>query len=168
MLRLRLAIGSSGNAGIALGAYAAAAGLRCTVAGYPRLPETTREQLSALGADLHLFDTDRERVGLIRDLAAKPDTLAVSNIAESFVGCHPVGIEGYKRIAWEIADQAPAEVRHVVLPTCRGDLAWGVYRGFHDLHELRGHAHAPATPRGTHSPPCRSTGGSARHRPLPR
>lgn len=134
----RVAIGSSGNAGIALGAYAAAAGLRCTVAGFTRLSETTREQLSALGADLHLFDTDRERVGLIRDLAAKPDTLAVSNIAEPFVGCHPVGIEGYKRIAWEIADQAPAEVRHIVLPTCRGDLAWGVYRGFHDLHELRG------------------------------
>ncbi|MGW6908293.1 threonine synthase [Streptomyces sp. NPDC054940] len=136
----RVAIGSSGNAGIALSAYAAAAGLRCTVAGYTRLPESTREQLSALGAELHLFDTDRERVGLIRELAAKPDTLTVSNIADPFVGCHPIGIEGYKRIAWEIADQAPAEVRHVVLPTCRGDLAWGIYRGFHELRELRGTA----------------------------
>ncbi|MFG2224978.1 pyridoxal-phosphate dependent enzyme [Streptomyces sp. NPDC048644] len=133
-----VAIGSSGNAGIALAAYAAAAGLRCTVAGFSRLPEATRQHLTDLGADLRLFDTDRERVGCVRELGARADTLAVSNIATPFVGCHPVGIEGYKRISWEIAGQAPAEVRHVVLPTCRGDLAWGVHRGFCELSALRG------------------------------
>lgn len=129
----RVAISSSGNAGLALAAYAAAAGLRCTVAGYTRLPEPVRERLADLGADLHLFATDAERVGLIRELAARPDTLAVSNIAEPFVGCHPIGIEGYKRIAWEIAGQAAEEVRHVVVPTSRGDLAWGIHRGFAEL-----------------------------------
>ncbi|WP_416971074.1 threonine synthase [Streptomyces sp. 4F14] len=129
----RVAISSSGNAGLALAAYAAAAGLRCTVAGYTRLPEPVRAWLADLGAELRLFDTDAERVRLVRELAARPDTLAVSNTAEPFVGCHPVGIEGYKRIAWEIAGQAAEEVRHVVVPTSRGDLAWGVYRGFADL-----------------------------------
>ncbi|WP_329251635.1 PLP-dependent lyase/thiolase [Streptomyces sp. NBC_01478] len=131
-------IGSSGNAGLSMAAYAAAAGLRCTVAGFDSLPDRVRSYLTGFGAEVRTFATDRERVALVEELAAAPDTLAVSNITHPVVGSSCFGIEGYKRISWEIADRAPEPVRHVILPSSRGDLAWGVHRGFAEVAEQRG------------------------------
>ncbi|WP_420783443.1 PLP-dependent lyase/thiolase [Streptomyces sp. LPB2020-019-1HS] len=133
-----VALGSSGNAGLAMAAYAAEAGLRCTVAAFEWLPETTRRFFTDLGADLRTFDDDRARLRCIRDLADDPETLTVSNITDPVVGSHPLGIEGYKHIAWEIADQVPEDVDHVVVPSSRGDLAWGICLGFWDLHQVTG------------------------------
>lgn len=132
-----LAVGSSGNAALALAAYAAAADLECTVAAFSWLPEPTRRQLTTLGARLELFDDDSARRECVLRLVDDPDTLTVSSATDPVVGSHPLGIEGYKRIAWEIGDQAAEEVDHVVLPSSRGDLAWGVYLGFRELETLR-------------------------------
>ncbi|GGW75772.1 threonine synthase [Streptomyces caelestis] len=135
-----VAVGSSGNAGLAMAAYAAAAGLECTVATFSWLPEQTRRQLTGFGTDLRLFDDDADRMRCIRDLANDPKTLTVSSITDPVVGSHPFGIEGYKRIAWELVEQVPGDIEHVVVPSSRGDLAWGIYLGFRDLHELDGRA----------------------------
>jgi threonine synthase len=133
-----VAVGSSGNAGLAVAAHAATAGLRCTVAAFSWLPEATRRLFTDLGADLRTFDDDRDRIRVVRDLADDPETLTVSNITDPVVGSHPLGIEGYKPIAWEIAEQVPGDVDHVVVPSSRGDLAWGIYLGFRDLHQVSG------------------------------
>ncbi|MFI9503649.1 pyridoxal-phosphate dependent enzyme [Nocardia sp. NPDC052566] len=131
-------IGSSGNAGISLAAYAAAAGLRCAVAAFDWLPDRIRACLTDFGAEVRTFATDRERIEWVTKQAATAELLTVSNITHPVVGSSCYGIEGYKRISWEIAEQAPAPVRHVILPSSRGDLAWGVYRGFAELNEQRG------------------------------
>lgn len=133
-----LAVGSSGNAALALAAYAAAAGLECAVASFSWLPEATRLQLTTLGARLDLFDNDTERRECVLRLVDDPHTLTVSSITEPAVGSHCLGIEGYKQIAWEIGEQMAEDVDHVVLPSSRGDLAWGVYLGFRELESLRG------------------------------
>ncbi|WP_342214225.1 pyridoxal-phosphate dependent enzyme [Aminobacter anthyllidis] len=50
------------------------------------------------------------------------------------VGSHPLGIEGYKTIAYEIAEQADGHLPDwCVLPVCYGDALAGVAAGFHDL-----------------------------------
>lgn len=131
-------VGSSGNAGLSMAVYAAAAGLRCTVAGFDWLPDRVRTYLTGFGAEVRTFATDRERVALVQELAGEPGTLAVSNVTHPVVGSNCFGIEGYKRISWEIVDQAPEPVRHVILPSSRGDLAWGVHRGFVEVAEQRG------------------------------
>lgn len=134
----RVVIGSSGNAGLAVAAYAASVGLRCEVAAFTWLPESARELLTSLGARVRTFDTDRERIRCVEEAAADPEALTVSNIADPVVGSNCFGIEGYKDIAREIAERAPGPVDHVVVPSSRGDLAWGVHRGFVELTELSG------------------------------
>ncbi|AUG78798.1 Pyridoxal-5'-phosphate-dependent protein beta subunit [Kitasatospora sp. MMS16-BH015] len=133
-----VAVGSSGNAGYALAAHAAAAGLACVVAAFNYLPESTRAQLECLGADLRLFEEDGDRLRCIADLADDPAVLTVSSITDPVTGSHCIGIEGYKQIAWELAEQHPADLHHVVVPSSRGDLAWGIHLGFQDLQELTG------------------------------
>jgi threonine synthase len=133
-----LAVGSSGNAGLAVAAHAAAAGLRCTVAAFSWLPEAARRHLTGFGAEVRTFDDDADRIRCVRDLADDPETLTVTSVTDPVTGSHPLGIEGYKRIAWEIAEQVPAQVDHVVVPSSRGDLAWGIHLGFRDLHRLYG------------------------------
>lgn len=135
----RVVIGSSGNAGIALAAYAASVGLECEVAGFSWLPQAARELLTALGARVRTFDEDRDRIRHVEESADDPGALTVSNVADPVVGSNCFGIEGYKDIAREIAERVPDGVDHVVVPSSRGDLAWGIHRGFVELAELRGH-----------------------------
>ncbi|WP_052489377.1 PLP-dependent lyase/thiolase [Streptomyces sp. 150FB] len=131
-------VASSGNAGIAMAAFAASAGLGALVAGFSWLPGTVRDQLRQLGAEVRTFDTDAERTAWVRRMAEREDVLAVSNIADVVVGSNCLGIEGYKEIAWEMAEQAGGAIDHVVLPSSRGDLAWGVHLGFSELNQMHG------------------------------
>jgi threonine synthase len=133
-----LIIGSSGNAGLAVAAFAAAAGLRAVVAGFTWFPPALRSQLEHLGAQVRTFDSIDERTRFVLAAARGADALAVSNVADVVVGSNCFGIEGYKAIAWETARQAGGRVDHVVIPSSRGDLAWGVFRGFRDLARLHG------------------------------
>lgn len=135
-------IGSSGNAGISVAAYAAAAGLRCAVAAFDWLPDRARSYLTDFGAEVQTCATDQERIAWLEKSAATAEMLVVSNTTHPVVGSSCYGIEGYKQISWEIVDQIPATVRHVIVPSSRGDLAWGIYRGFAELSE-RGRVPVP-------------------------
>ncbi|MFG2051861.1 pyridoxal-phosphate dependent enzyme [Micromonospora sp. NPDC048935] len=134
----RVVVGSSGNAGLATAAFAAAVGLRAVVAGFTWLPESLAGPLRGLGADLRTFDTDEERVRYVKEAAARDDSLAVSNVADIVIGSSCFGIEGYKAIAWEIAANVPGGVDDVVIPSSRGDLAWGIHLGFTQWSALTG------------------------------
>jgi threonine synthase len=133
-----IVVGSSGNAGLAVAAYAAAAGLDALVAGFSWLPEPLAAQIRQLGAELVTFDTNEQRTAWVRRMAAQHGVLGASSIADVVVGSHPVGIEGYKEIAREIVGQSAGPPGHVIVPSSRGDLAWGLYLGFRDLSELAG------------------------------
>ncbi|WP_091968245.1 pyridoxal-phosphate dependent enzyme [Bradyrhizobium shewense] len=53
------------------------------------------------------------------------------------IGSHPVSIEGYKTIAYEIFEQLGGKVPEwIVVPTAYGDVLAGVFRGFKDLVDL--------------------------------
>ena len=127
-----LVLASSGNAAVSAAHYAWAAGLRCEVATYEGMPATYSRQLDALGARRYVFADNAGRWAFVRERSQYPGYFALTNYRLPALGSAPLAIEGYKTIAPEcVADAGLPD--HIVIPTARGDLAWGIYAGFRDL-----------------------------------
>lgn len=125
-------LASSGNAAVSAAHYAQAAGLTCEVATYAGMPDAYADALDAYGAKRFAFDDNAGRWAFVAQRAAQPGTLALTNYHLPALGSAPLAIEGYKAIAYECqADGYLPE--HIMVPTARGDLAWGIYAGFRDL-----------------------------------
>lgn len=128
----RLADDSSGNAGAALAAYAARAGLRATlfVPAYASGPKL--RQIEAYGAEL-------VRVPGPRPAAKEEAVRACTKDPELVYASHnlsPYFVAGLMTLAFEIAEdlgwQAPD---HVVVPVGGGGLLLGLFYGFRILFE---------------------------------
>lgn len=130
-------VASSGNGGAALAAYAARAGLRCVVFTLAGAPSAMLAQMRAYGARLVAARNPADRWRLMAYAVARWGWYPAGNYLSPPVGSNPYGVEGYKTIAYEIAEDlgwhAPD---HVVVPTCYGDGLWGIVRGFEDLVRL--------------------------------
>jgi len=128
---------SSGNAGAAVAAYAARAGLPCLILTTRAFPGTMQRQMRSYGAMVVATPTAPDRWTLAREVTRRWGWLPVSNVTDPPVGSHPVGIEGYRTIAYEIAEdlgwRAPAAV---VVPVGYGDSIAGIWRGFADLQAM--------------------------------
>jgi threonine synthase len=122
-------LASSGNAALSAAAYCAAAGLACEVAAYRTLAEPFARGLTALGARIVPFDTSFARWDHVRQRARMPGVFALTNYTVPPVGSAAVAVEAYKAIAWECVD-AGVVPDHVLVPTARGDLLWGIWAGF--------------------------------------
>jgi threonine synthase len=131
-----LVLASSGNAAISAARYAQAAGLRCEVATYSGTPQVYARALDAFGAHRHSFDDNSGRWNFVAEQANKPGYLALTNFHLPALGSAPLAVEGYKPIAQECLEQGGLP-DHVVVPTARGDLAWGIYAGFQELLQAR-------------------------------
>jgi len=128
-----LALPSAGNAGSALAAYAARAGLRATVFVPDDTPAAFVVECKALGAEVVLVD------GLIDDCARR--VLAgreehgwfdVSTLKE------PYRLEGKKTLGYELAEQLGWKLPDVILyPTGGGTGLVGMWKAFAELAELR-------------------------------
>ncbi|MBI2302660.1 MAG: pyridoxal-phosphate dependent enzyme [Armatimonadetes bacterium] len=120
---------SSGNAGAALAAYAARAGMRCGIYCPASTAAAKTRQMTACGAEV-------VRVAGPREAAAE----AVLDAAEACVyASHvfdPTYLEGTQTAAFEIAEQlgwrAPGAV---VAPVGNGTLLLGLLKGFRKLRE---------------------------------
>jgi threonine synthase len=127
---------STGNHGVAAAAYAARAGLRCAVLLHEESPQPHSAAIRLLGG-VPMAVPPAERAPLLRRLVASgwyPSTgfwpLPVSN---------PYGGEGYKTIAYELAEQlGPERVAsaNVFVPVGGGDCIYGLYKGWSELVEL--------------------------------
>jgi threonine synthase len=125
-------LASSGNAAVSAAHYAHAAGLACEVAVYEGMPQAYVERLDAAGAKRFAFASNEARWAFVSGRAQRPGYLALTNHHLPALGSAPLAIEGYKAIAHETLAQGGLP-EHVVVPTARGDLAWGIYAGFRDL-----------------------------------
>ncbi|HWK67805.1 MAG TPA: pyridoxal-phosphate dependent enzyme [Rhizobiaceae bacterium] len=124
---------SSGNAGASLAAYAAAAGLHCIIVTTPAISRPWRRAIEMAGADIIYRDDSLERWAIVRDKVREEGYTSATNYLDPPVGSDPFGVDGYKTLGYELAeDQATAEVDAVFVPTARGDLLWGIYRGLAD------------------------------------
>ena len=120
---------SSGNAGAAIAAYSARAGIRCTI----YCPESTSKgklkQISAYGAELKLVPGNRTATTEAVKLAAENTCYASHN-------WHPFFLEGTKTLAYEITEQLEGDVpAHIICPVGFGSIYLGLFLGYRELHE---------------------------------
>jgi threonine synthase len=121
---------SSGNAGAAIAAYAAKAGIPCDIF----LPKETSEskvaQIQAYGANIIRVNGNRKQTAAVTFEAAQKSYYA----SHSF---NPFFFQGTKTFAYEICEQLSWKSPDiVVLPAGNGTLLLGCYIGFKELAEL--------------------------------
>jgi len=134
-----VAVASSGNAGLAVAAYAAAAGLRCVLLATadPGLSAPTSAAAAALGAQVCLTGTWLDRWTAVRTGVQELGWFPVTNYRVPPVASHPTGVHAYRTIAFEIAEALDWAVPDwVVVPVSRGDGLFGIWSGFVELAEL--------------------------------
>ena len=124
---------SAGNAGGALAAYAAAAGVRATVIMPADAPPVNQVEVLATGAHLILLEgliSDCGRLAaLIRDEAGAFD---LSTLKE------PYRVEGKKTMGFELAEQLGWRLPDaIVYPTGGGTGIVGMWKAFEELETMR-------------------------------
>lgn len=129
-----VAAASSGNAGVSLASYAAAAGLRCVIVTTPKISPAWRGAMERTGAELRFVEDPLERWRLIQEKTASEGWVSATNVLRPPTGSEPFGVDGYKTLGYELAEHPEtAEADAIIVPTARGDLLWGIYRGFQEL-----------------------------------
>lgn len=129
-----VATASSGNAGASLAAYAARAGLPCVVATFGGSASAMLAQIRKYGATVVPLANKMERWTLLAEAATRHGWFVASPYHAPVIGSHPLGIEGYKTIAYEIVEQSGGIAPDwCILPVCYGDALFGVWTGFQDL-----------------------------------
>ncbi|ESX00622.1 pyridoxal-5'-phosphate-dependent protein subunit beta [Mesorhizobium sp. LSJC268A00] len=130
-----LAVASSGNAGASMAAYAAHGGLECVVVTTPDMSPNWRRAIEMYGARLVVTKSSDERWQLIAQKSKNGEWYPATNYIIPPVGSNPFGVDGYRAIALEIYLQLEELPTDIVVPTARGDLIWGIAKGFKDLQE---------------------------------
>jgi threonine synthase len=128
---------SSGNHGVALAAYAARAGARGLVLLPPIAPPSAEREIRFFGAEA--VTIARDVLPLMTELWRRHRWYISQRNAPGGgrpFG-NPFGMEGYKTIAYEIFHQLGGRAPDkVCVPVGGGDSAWGIYKGFEELHRL--------------------------------
>jgi len=127
-----LAIPTAGNAGGALAAYAAAAGIRCVIVMPADTPSANMMECEAFGADVRKLD------GLISDCGRyvgehkeEEGWFEVSTLKE------PYRIEGKKTMAYELWEQFGEELPDVIIyPTGGGVGLIGMCKAFEEMEAM--------------------------------
>lgn len=120
---------SSGNAGSAVAAYSARAGIECEIYCPSYASEGKLTQIRLYGARLKKIQGTREDTSKAVQIAAQKNYYASHN-------WNPIFLEGLKTIAFEIAEQYEWKMPdNIVIPLGFGGLYYGIYLGFQQLYE---------------------------------
>jgi threonine synthase len=119
---------SSGNAGTSIAAYAARAGLRCTIF----VPESTSpkkiKQIAGFGAELCVIPGSREATAAAaKEFARQDGVFYASHVYNPFF------YQGTKTYAFEIWEQLGKAPDTLILPVGNGTLVLGCFYGFNEL-----------------------------------
>lgn len=132
-----IASSSSGNAGAASAAYAARAGLPCVIVTYKAAAGPMLTQMRAAGAMLLTVAESADRWRVLSAAVDRFGWFPTTVYRGPAVGSNPFGIEGYKTIAYEIAEAMDWDVPDwCALPVCYGDALFGMWKGFEELRAL--------------------------------
>jgi threonine synthase len=126
-----LVVPTAGNAGAALAAYAAAAGMEVRVYAPETTPRPILDTISALGGELHLVQGHIGDAGKrARAFASESGWFDVSTLRE------PYRIEGKKTMGIELAEQLSWMLpTHIVYPTGGGTGLIGMWKVFGELKD---------------------------------
>jgi threonine synthase len=127
-----LAIPTAGNAGSAMAAYAARAGLPATVYAPRDVPPVFVAEMRALGAEVFLVD------GLITDCARYvQEGVAAGRWFDVSTLKEPYRVEGKKTMGYELAEQFGWSLPDVIVyPTGGGTGIVGMWKAFDELEQL--------------------------------
>jgi len=129
-----IATSSTGNAGAAAAAYAARAGLPCVVLTYKGAAGAIVSQMRSYGAMVLTVPAMEDRWKVLSQAVREYGWFPTSPFFGPAIGSNPIGIEGYKTLAYEIAEQCDwAPPDWVALPVCYGDALYGLWKGFDDM-----------------------------------
>jgi len=133
----RAVASSSGNAGAALAAYCAAAGIECEIAIVHDAPAGKLKQMAAYGAQLRKieqFGIDPETTTQVLQVLTIRGTQPGARLQVSAY-CHsPVGMAGVETISHELVRQSvDRPIDHVFVCAGGGGLILAVARGFESL-----------------------------------
>ena len=129
-----IATSSSGNAGAAAASYAARAGLDCVVLTFRGTAGPMIDQIRAAGAMVIECATKDDRWTILEKAVHDFGWFPTAPFFGPTVGSNPIGIEGYKTLAYEIAEQRDWHVPDwCVLPVCYGDALFGLWKGFDEM-----------------------------------
>jgi threonine synthase len=117
---------SSGNAGTAIAAYAAAAGLRARIFAPDDIVPAKARAIEVLGAELIKVSGPRSAVSEAA-VAAANDGYDVGHARDDAF------LEGTKTIAYELFEELGAELHDVITPVGQGTVLIGMAIGFADL-----------------------------------
>jgi threonine synthase len=119
---------SSGNAGSAIAAYAARAGLPCTVFVPAATSPGKRDQIRAYGAVLEAVPGDRTATSVAAvEAVSRTGAMYASHVYD------PYFLQGTKTLAFELWEQRGRAPDAVVVPVGNGTLLLGAWRGFCEL-----------------------------------
>ncbi len=123
---------TAGNAGGALAAYCAKAGMKCTVAMPSQTPNIFKQECELYGAELILVD------GLINDCAKKVSEINKDNqYFDVSTLKEPYRIEGKKTMGYEIAEQLNWQLPDVIIyPAGGGTGLIGIWKAFKEMKEM--------------------------------
>ena len=126
---------STGNAGAAAAAYAAKAAMPCVVFTYTGAAMAMVSQMRSYGAMVLTLPNPEDRWAILSQGVQTYGWFPTSPFFGPTVGSNPIGIEGYKTLAYEIAEQSDWNVPDwCVLPVCYGDALYGLWKGFDEMN----------------------------------
>src|SRR5215469_7491295 len=132
-----ITISSTGNHGASTAAYAARAGVPCVIFALASVPETMKTLMQAYGAAVVACPTSESRWELMRQGVERFNWYPTSGCVLPPIGSPPYGIEGYKTIAYEIAEGLGwAAPDAVVVPSAYSDGLYGIWKGWKELQVL--------------------------------
>ncbi len=128
----RCIVPTAGNAGGAMAAYCARAGLQSLVVMPRHTPKAFQHEVEMFGGQLVLVD------GLISDCARKVRELnAAGHYFDVSTMKEPYRLEGKKTMGYEIAEQMDWSLPDVILyPTGGGTGLIGMWKAFHEMFQL--------------------------------
>src|SRR5438046_580688 len=139
-----ITISSTGNHGASTAAYAARAGLPCVIFTLASVPETMKTLMQAYGAAVVACPTSESRWELMRQGIERFGWYPTSGFVTPPVGSNPWGVEGYKTIAYEVAEDLGWTAPDVVVvPSAYSDGLYGIWKGWTELQTLGLVKHAP-------------------------
>ncbi|MDI6806031.1 MAG: threonine synthase, partial [Candidatus Bathyarchaeia archaeon] len=129
---MRVALPSAGNAAAALAAYGAKAGMEVYVFMPKDVSEINLKECVSMGAKIYLVDGSiNDAADMVRKFGKDYRWLDVSTNKQ------PYRYEGYKAMAFEIAEQFNWDLPdNIIFPTGGGEGIIGLWKGFKDLIQL--------------------------------
>lgn len=124
----RVVVSSTGNLGVSVAAYAAAAGIPCLFLAAAGLPRAALVQAQAHGALVAMTDAQRRNV-LFEHAALERGWFPVGLRMPRRVS-NPFGVEGYRAIATEVVAALGRAPDAMLFPCARGNGLFGAWRGF--------------------------------------